>query len=464
MPCFPLILGLIAPLSFVPVIHAQMADAPPGAAGSSTEAVAGPGPPEIVNRVAPSVVQVLRAQTGAFEDSIGDGRGSGIAVAEGVISSDHVVGDADQVVVIASDGRRGSATVVRRAPARDLVLLETNLALPPVDVEAASDQHAGELVLVLGYPWPDTLGDAALTVTHGLVSAVRHDQEGLTYLQTDAAMDPGVSGGAVVNMRGHVVGVPSFGLRGDAGSSLNFAVGGEEIRAVLQPQPPPTPAGLVYAGDPHDLLPSNVDIGPGWRVVPTTPETSSGITPTESDDRIRAARQRGHGYANWAVRRASARCYARSRCAACPMGMGARGSPSASRIRAFTRPDAGLDLPRLPADRRRCHGPASLVPGGQCCWVCSERPCSQRSTIRWCAYDAIGTSRSRPGTLRLLSLTLWERVQPLAKTYSSIQPLHGRRAYCRRPRLLDWHARVAQQVRHHAAAYKKRLTGTVLRR
>jgi S1-C subfamily serine protease len=51
-----------------------------------------------------------------------------------------------------------------------------------------------------------------VTLTHGMVSAVRRDQEGVTYLQTDAPMDPGTSGGAVVNMRGHVVGVPSFGL------------------------------------------------------------------------------------------------------------------------------------------------------------------------------------------------------------------------------------------------------------
>ncbi len=177
MPCFFFTLALIAALSFVPVVQAQESATLPGPAGTSTEILGSPGAPEIVNRMAPSVVQVLQVQAGAFKDSTGEGRGSGIAVAGGVISSDHVVGDADQVVVIASDGRYGSATVARRAPARDLVLLETNLALPPVDVEAASDQRVGDPLLVLGYPWPDILGDAALTLTHGLVSAVRRDQE-----------------------------------------------------------------------------------------------------------------------------------------------------------------------------------------------------------------------------------------------------------------------------------------------
>jgi hypothetical protein len=282
MPCFFITMALIAALSFVPVVQAQESASLPGPAGTSTQIVATPGAPEIVNRIAPSVVQVLQEQAGGFEDSTGKGRGSGIAIVGGVISSDHVVGDVNQVVVIASDGRRGSATVARRAPARDLVLLETSLTLPPVEVEAASDQQAGEPLLVLGYPRPDILGDAALTLTHGLVSAVRRDQEGITYLQTDASMDPGVSGGAVVNMRGHVVGVPSFGQRSDAGSGLNFAVGGEEIQAMLQQQPLPSAvAGLAYAGDPHDLLPSDADIGPAWKVAPMTPGTSSGSTPAE---------------------------------------------------------------------------------------------------------------------------------------------------------------------------------------
>src|SRR5207249_1895501 len=142
--------------------------------------------------------------------------------------------------IVASDGRRGTANVVRRAPARDLVLLATDLALPPVDLELSTEQHAGQMVLVVGYPWPDTLGDTAVTLTHGLLSALRRDQEGISYLQTDAPMDPGVSGGAVVNVRdGRVVGIPSFG--GDATRGLNFAVAAEEVQTLLQ-QPSAAPA------------------------------------------------------------------------------------------------------------------------------------------------------------------------------------------------------------------------------
>ncbi len=206
-----------------------------------------------------------------------------------------------------------------------------------------------------------------MTLTHGLVSAVRRDQEGITYLQTDAPMDPGVSGGAVVNMRGHVVGVPSFGLRSDAGSGLNFAVGGEEIQAMLQQQPLPSAvAGLAYAGDPHYLLPSDADIGPAWKVAPMTPGTSSGSTPAE-----RAATASERIVSGDPVTLSSPFAELRpavmlAQDAQRAVDVGARGAPSASRIRAFIRPDAGLDLPRLPANRRRCYGRAGVMPGGQC--------------------------------------------------------------------------------------------------
>jgi len=195
--------------------------------------------------------------------------GSGVAVPGGIVSSDRVVGDADRVVLVASNGRRSTANVVRRAPARDLVLLATDLALPPVDLELSTDQHPGQMVLVVGYPRPDTLGGTAVTLTHGLISALRHDQEGISYLQTDAPMDPGVAGGAMVNLRGHVVGIPSFS--GDAGPWLTFAVAAEEVQTLLQqPSAPPADASS-FTGDPQQLLPLPADLGPAWRAAPSEP-------------------------------------------------------------------------------------------------------------------------------------------------------------------------------------------------
>jgi hypothetical protein len=200
-------------------------------------------------------------------------------VAGGIITSDQVVGVADQVIVLAYNGRRGMATVARRAPAHDLVLLETDLALPPANVGTASDQRLGELVLVLGYPRPDALGDATVTVTHGVISAVRQDQEGVIYLQTDAPMDPGFAGGAVVNLRGQVIGVPSFVQDSGTSSGLNFAVGGEEVRALLQQPSSVAPTGITYRGDPRDLLPGPADVGLEWKAAPIAPDAASAYAP-----------------------------------------------------------------------------------------------------------------------------------------------------------------------------------------
>ncbi len=224
-------------------------------------------PAEILDRIAPSIVQVLPQVTTGSESSAAVG--SGVAVVGGIVSTDNVVADGGQAVVVANDGRRSTATVIRRSPMRDLVLLTTDLALPPADLEASSNQHPGDTVLVIGYPRPDALGDATVTVTHGLISALRRDQEGITYVQTDAPMDPGVAGGALVNLRGQLIGVPSFSSGQSPG--LNFGVGSEEVQALLQQAPTPPSSEATYDGDPHDLLPTPPDLGPAWQTAPQEP-------------------------------------------------------------------------------------------------------------------------------------------------------------------------------------------------
>jgi S1-C subfamily serine protease len=224
-------------------------------------------PAEILDQVAPSIVQVLSPAAGGSETSAAVG--SGVAVVGGIVTTDNLIADAGRAVVVASDGRRSTATVIRRSPMRDLVLLATDLTLPPADLEAASNQRPGDTVLVIGYPRPDAFGDAAVTVTHGLISALRRDQEGVTYLQTDAPMDPGVAGGALVNLRGHLIGVPSFSS--DQSPGLNFGMGAEEVQALLQQAPTAPSSVATYDGDPHGLLPTPPDLGPAWQAAPQEP-------------------------------------------------------------------------------------------------------------------------------------------------------------------------------------------------
>jgi S1-C subfamily serine protease len=132
---------------------------------------------------------------------------------------------------------------------RDLALLAPDLPIPPLEMEPAGQQRQGDELLVLGYPRPSELGVGGQpTLTRGLLSAIRQEA-GVTKVQTDATVNPGNSGGPVLNMRGHLIGVISYRLKDSVG--LNFAIGTESIEAFLaapaaiQSPPAPTPNSPV---------------------------------------------------------------------------------------------------------------------------------------------------------------------------------------------------------------------------
>jgi S1-C subfamily serine protease len=123
--------------------------------------------PDVVERVRPSLVQVVAGNTS----------GSGVQVAQGILTNHHVVCGADQIAILAPDGTPYAATVVHSDQRFDLALLASEVPLPPLEAEAASAQRMGDTILVLGYPRPDLLGGGP-SVTRGLVSAVREDGGG----------------------------------------------------------------------------------------------------------------------------------------------------------------------------------------------------------------------------------------------------------------------------------------------
>ena len=142
-------------------VPSDAADTPPVSPAATV-----PSQPEadIAAKVAPSVVKIQIESNagsdrgGGHQDESRPRQASGVKIAEGIVTNDHVVADAERVQVVASDGRQGTATVVRRAPALDLVLLRSDLDLPPLELEGTGEQRQGEAVLVLGYPRPDALG------------------------------------------------------------------------------------------------------------------------------------------------------------------------------------------------------------------------------------------------------------------------------------------------------------------
>jgi serine protease Do len=150
------------------------------------------------------------------------------------VTNNHVIEGADRVTVVTSEGKRLQAKVVGTDKKDDLavVKLEGKPNLPPVPFGDSEKLQVGELVMAIGSP----LG-LQQTVTIGVVSAKGRRLDGTPYswedfVQTDAAINHGNSGGPLVNMNGEVVGVNSR-IAGE-GTGIGFSVSSNVARRVAQ--------------------------------------------------------------------------------------------------------------------------------------------------------------------------------------------------------------------------------------
>jgi ankyrin repeat protein len=158
------------------------------------------------------------------------GQGSGFVASAGlVVSNAHVVGVSEQVTVRYQDGEATVGLVILRDATRDLALISVSPnEVSPIGV-ATEAGRVGDEVYSLGAP----LGLDA-TITKGIISAIR-TADGVEYLQTDAAMSPGSSGGPLISARtGRVVGVNVLKIVAAGAEGLSFAVSSRELRAVLR--------------------------------------------------------------------------------------------------------------------------------------------------------------------------------------------------------------------------------------
>ncbi len=163
--------------------------------------------------------------------------GSGVIVSSDgyVITNDHVVSGADEIVVTLSDGRQFRGRLLDTAPNYDLALVKVDASdLPTAPLATTHDLLIGEWAIAIGSPFGFLLADTQPTVTVGVISALNRDikQEGdqtqrsyLGMIQTDAAINPGNSGGPLVDADGKVVGINTFIVSPSGGSvGIGFAV------------------------------------------------------------------------------------------------------------------------------------------------------------------------------------------------------------------------------------------------
>jgi serine protease DegS len=162
--------------------------------------------------------------------------GSGVIIDPSgqIVTNHHVIDDAASIRVQLADGRIAGATVVGRDPDTDLALLEIDLPnLPAMRLGRSNQLAVGDVVLAIGNP----IG-LSQTVTQGIVSAVGHDQLGLAtfenFIQTDAPINFGNSGGALINTRGELVGINTAVIARDLGvEGIGFAIPVNLVRGVV---------------------------------------------------------------------------------------------------------------------------------------------------------------------------------------------------------------------------------------
>lgn len=190
-------------------------------------------------RSTPAVVQIYAAETldqvrrrnterrqrSPFYDFFGDGffgwggdrakngSGSGVILSEDgyIVTNNHVVGFADNINVTLENGKQYKATKIGTDPITDLAVIKIEANnLPAVEIGNSDAVEIGEWVLAVGNPFSYLTS----TVTAGIVSAkgrdldvIEEDRDIVEFIQTDAAVNPGNSGGALVNTDGELVGI-----------------------------------------------------------------------------------------------------------------------------------------------------------------------------------------------------------------------------------------------------------------
>ncbi|NLN41366.1 MAG: PDZ domain-containing protein [Clostridiales bacterium] len=187
---------------------------------------------EISEKVGPAVVGITNRSVikqrspffGQIEEEL-EGYGSGIIISEEgyIVTNNHVIENADELVVILKGGKEVQATLIGKDSMTDVAVIKIDEPDLTVAKIGDSDQvRQGELAIAIGNPLGHTL---AGTVTVGVVSAVNREitygNNQFTMIQTDAAINPGNSGGALVNSKGEVIGMNTLKSKAEG---LGFAI------------------------------------------------------------------------------------------------------------------------------------------------------------------------------------------------------------------------------------------------
>ncbi|MCA8899832.1 MAG: Do family serine endopeptidase [Hyphomonas sp.] len=207
----------------------------------------------LVKQVSPAVVNVYTQKTvktgvspmemflygrAMPQSRVQNSLGSGVIVqADGVIvTNNHVIKDADTFRIVLADRREYPAELVLADERTDLAVLKIDTEgdrLPVLPFADTRDSEVGDLVLAIGNPF-----GVGQTVTSGIVSATARTDVGINdysfFIQTDAAVNPGNSGGALIDTKGQLLGVnTAIYSRGGGSNGIGFAIPAEMVKRVV---------------------------------------------------------------------------------------------------------------------------------------------------------------------------------------------------------------------------------------
>jgi serine protease DegS len=230
--------------------------APPPQAVSPSPIVVMQSFADSVARASPAVVNIYtarvvreRTQAAPLNQLFGDywpsyrrhverSLGSGVIVdAMGtIVTNQHVIAGAESIRVQLADGRIADATIVGQDPDTDIAILDLEIGDLPIMPMGRSDTlRVGDIVLAIGNPY-----GIGQTVTQGIVSATGRGQLGLAtfenFIQTDAAINLGNSGGALIDAHGDLVGINTAVLNRNYGGpeGIGFAIPVNLVRGVME--------------------------------------------------------------------------------------------------------------------------------------------------------------------------------------------------------------------------------------
>jgi Do/DeqQ family serine protease len=211
---------------------------------------------DAVARATPAVVNIYtarvvteRTQAAPLDQLFGDywpsyrrrlerSLGSGVIVdaAGTIVTNQHVIAGADSIRVQLADGRIAEAKITGQDPDTDIAILHLSIGNLPIMPMGRSDTlRVGDIVLAIGNPY-----GLSQTVTQGIVSATGRGQLGLAtfenFIQTDAAINLGNSGGALIDVNGDLVGINTAVLNRTSGGpeGIGFAIPVNLVRGVME--------------------------------------------------------------------------------------------------------------------------------------------------------------------------------------------------------------------------------------